>query len=186
MEVRKERSETAAGLPGQQELEAINRLARTPLTAEQVYTFSLRLCDNDIDRDSARFDDATLEALAPMFVRVSGVFDHQWSARGQTARIYRTQVVDEDGTATSDGRPYRCLMGWAYLMRTEGNAALIAEIEGGIKKETSVGCAVARVLCSVCGQELGGDGCGHVKGETYGGTLCCGELDGAVDRKSVV
>ena len=35
MELRKERSEAAAGLPGQQELEAINRFARTPLTAEQ-------------------------------------------------------------------------------------------------------------------------------------------------------
>ena len=31
MEVRKERSEAAAGLPGQQELEAINRFARTQI-----------------------------------------------------------------------------------------------------------------------------------------------------------
>ena len=78
MELRKERSEAAAGLPGQQELEAINRFARTPLTAEQAYTFSLRLCDNEVDRDFERFDGAALERLGELFLGKSGIFDHQW------------------------------------------------------------------------------------------------------------
>lgn len=33
------------------ELEAINTFAKTTLTAEEVYTFSVVLCDNDVDRD---------------------------------------------------------------------------------------------------------------------------------------
>ena len=37
---------------------------------------------------------------------------------------------------TAAGDPYCWLKGWAYLMRTEKNADLITEIEGGIKKET--------------------------------------------------
>ena len=174
MEVRKERSETAAGLPGQQELEAINRFARTPLAAEQVYTFSLRLCDNEVDRDFERFDGAALERLGELFLGKSGIFDHQWSARGQTARIYRTEVVREPSMTTAAGDAYCWLKGWAYLLRTEKNADLIAEIEGGIKKEVSVGCSVRHSVCSICGAE--GGGCRHVKGQVYDGKLCFTEL----------
>ena len=173
MEVRKERSEAAAGLPGKQELEAINRFARTPLTAEQAYTFSLRLCDNEVDRDFERFSAPALERLGELFVGKSGVFDHQWSARGQTARIYRTEVVREPSMTTAAGDEYRWLKGWAYLLRTEKNADLIAEIEGGIKKEVSVGCSVRHSVCSICGAE---GGCRHVKGQVYDGKLCFMEL----------
>lgn len=179
MEICKEAAVKGIGTPDQEELGLINALARRELGADEVYTFALRLCDNDIDRDLERFDDATLDQLAPMFVGASGVFDHQWSARGQTARIYRAEVVGGEGLLTSDGRPYRFLKGWAYLMRTAENAALIAEIDGGIKREVSVGCAVERVVCSVCGQEL--DGCPHEKGEEYDGQVCHGVLTGARD-----
>lgn len=179
MEICKEAAVKAIGTPDQDELGLINALARRELGPDEVYTFALRLCDNDIDRDFERFDDAALDALAPMFVGASGVFDHQWSARGQTARIYRAEVVGGEGVLTADGRPYRYLKGWAYLMRTGENAALIAEIDGGIKREVSVGCAVDQVLCSVCGRPL--DECPHEKGEEYGGELCCGVLTGARD-----
>ena len=179
MEINKDARVKGIGTPDGEELALINALARRELGADEVYTFALRLCDNDIDRDFERFDDATLDQLAPLFVGVSGVFDHQWSAKGQTARIYRTQVVGGDGALTRDGRPCRWLKGWAYMMRTPENAALIAEIDGGIKREVSVGCAVDQVLCSVCGQPLGS--CAHEKGEEYGGQLCCGVLTGASD-----
>lgn len=179
MEICKEAAVKGIGTPDREELALINALARRELGEDEVYTFALRLCDNDIDRDGERFDDGTLDALAPMFVGVSGVFDHQWSARGQTARIYRAGVVEGEGVLTADGRAYRYLKGWAYLMRTAENAALIAEIDGGIKREVSVGCAVDKVICSVCGQEL--DGCPHEKGEEYGGQVCCGVLTGAKD-----
>lgn len=173
MEVRKERSEAAAGLPGQEELEAINRFAKTPLAAEQVYTFTLRLCDNEVDRDFERFDSQALEGLGGLFLGKSGIFDHQWSAQGQTARIYRTEVVREPSMTTAAGDEYRWLKGWAYLLRTEKNAELIAEIEGGIKKEVSVGCSVKHSVCSICG---GSGGCQHVKGQVYDGKLCFTEL----------
>lgn len=179
MEICKDAVVKGIGTPDEAELALINALARRELGAEEVYTFALRLCDNDIDRDFERFDDGTLDELAPMFVGVSGVFDHQWSARGQTARIYRTEVVGGGGTLTVDGRPCRYLKGWAYMMRTEENASLIAEIDGGIKREVSVGCAVERVVCSICGQEL--DACPHEKGEEYDGQICHGVLTGAVD-----
>ena len=179
MEICKDAVVKGIGTPGADELALINSLARRELEADEVYTFALRLCDNDIDRDFERFDDSTLDELAPMFVGVSGIFDHQWSAREQTARIYRAEVVGGDGTLTADGRPCRFLKGWAYMMRTDENAALIAEIDGGIKREVSVGCAVEKVVCSICGEEM--ENCPHEKGEEYDGQVCCGVLTGATD-----
>ena len=38
----------------QEELQAINRYAKAELTEDQVYTFSVRLCDNEVDRDMER------------------------------------------------------------------------------------------------------------------------------------
>ena len=158
----------------QEELQAINRYAKAELTEDQVYSFSVRLCDNEVDRDMERFATEDLERLGELFLGKSGIFDHQWSAKGQTARIYRTEVVREPGTVTAAGDEYRWLKGWAYLMRTEKNQELITEIEGGIKKEVSVGCSMGRSVCSVCGAENGA--CGHAKGQMYGGKLCFMEL----------
>ena len=174
-----EGGQNAALNPG--DLEQIGALARRPLGAEEVYTFSVRLCDNEIDRDFERFPAQTLEELAPLFVGKAGIFDHQWSARGQAARIYRTEVVREAGQVTRAGDGYAWLKGYAYMVRTESNRDLIAEIEGGIKKEVSVGCAVEHAICSVCGCDRTQTDCGHEKGQEYGGQLCWADLEGAGD-----
>ena len=163
------------------DLELIHRLARRPLGEEELYTFSVRLCDNEIDRDCERFAPETLEQLAPLFVGKSGIFDHQWSALGQAARIYKTEVIREEGRQTRAGDGYCWLKGCAYMVRTERNRDLIAEIEGGIKREVSVGCAVERAVCSICGADLREGRCGHKKGEVYDGKLCYASLEGARD-----
>ena len=46
-----------------EELDQINRFSKAELTADQVYTFSVRLCDNEVDRDFERFDRAALLSL---------------------------------------------------------------------------------------------------------------------------
>lgn len=160
--------------PAAEELAYINRFAKTKLTADDVYVFSVRLCDNEVDRDFERFDEAALEKLGELFVGKSGLFDHRWSAEGQTARIYRTELVREQAAVTQAGDSYCWLKAWAYMLRTEKNRDLIAEIEGGIKKEVSVGCSVARSVCSVCGAQSGA--CQHIKGQRYGETLCYFQL----------
>lgn len=170
-----------AGTPDAAELEQINRFARARLEAEQVYTFALVLCDNDIDRDLERFEDATLRDLAELFVGRTGISDHQWKSGNQVARIYRCQFETQPGRKTADGRDYACVKAWAYMLRTNENEALIADIEGGIKRETSVGCSVAESVCSICGKAYGSVDCGHEKGQEYGGKLCHVLLRGAVD-----
>lgn len=161
------------------DLALINAQAKTPLAPDQIYTFAVRLCDNQVDRDFERFPRKSLERLAKLFVGKSGIFDHCWTATGQTARLYKVEVVDEPGQKTKAGDALSWLKGYAYMVRTESNQDLIAEIEGGIKREVSVGCSVARVTCSICGEE--GWHCGHRKGELYDGDLCFFSLEEPLD-----
>lgn len=167
MEIRKEGGLRGAGAPDEARLAKINAYARTPLTAEAVYCFRVRLCDDRPDRDFERFDTAALPRMAELFRGKTGICDHQWSADRQVARIFDTQVVREDDGAS-------CLMAEAYVLRMERNADLIADIEGGIKKEVSVGCAMRRSICSICGADYGS--CEHRKGESYGGQTCVAVL----------
>ncbi len=163
MKVQKESKVASTGVATAAQLEAINAQAKAELTAEQVYVFSVRLCDDQIDRDGERFDTAALPVLAKMFVGKTGIVDHRWSASGQVARIFETQVVQEDGISY--------VKAWAYIRRGGNAEEIIADIEAGIKKEVSVGCSMGRAVCSICGGDYGT--CGHQKGEYYDGMLCC-------------
>lgn len=163
-----------AGSATAEELELINTYTRRTLTAGEVYVFTVVLCDNDVDRDGERFTVESLFALEKLFVGKTGIFDHDPSAKNQTARIISCKVENVASRTTATGDEYFCLKARAYLPRTEGNSELIAALDSGIVKEVSVGCAVGKILCNVCGEDI--DMCPHRKGETYGGKLCCGEL----------
>ena len=171
MDVKKEASAAAVGVPDAQQLQKINALAKGTLTAEQVYVFSVRLCDDQVDRDFERFDTEALPVLAKLFVGKSGIVDHKWSAGSQLARIFDTEILTEEGVTG--------IKAWAYIRRGGAGDEWIADIEAGIKKEVSVGCAMGRSVCSVCGGEYGS--CGHRKGEYYEGQLCCAILRDPVD-----
>ena len=67
MEIRKEGGLRGAGAPDEARLAKINAYARTPLTAEAVYCFRVRLCDDRPDRDFERFDTAALPRMAELF-----------------------------------------------------------------------------------------------------------------------
>ncbi len=179
MNIKKQASCAGGAQVDHGELELINQFSRKPLTQQEVYTFAVRLCDNEIDRDGERFENGTLEELAQLFVGKTGIFDHQWTAAGQTARLYRAEVVEEPGVVTAVGDGCRYVKGYAYILRTPGNEELIAQLEGGILREVSVGCAVEQAVCSVCGKPAGS--CTHRKGEVYDGTLCYTSLQGAAD-----
>lgn len=165
--------------PDAADLALIRGFARGELKAEDIYTFSVILCDNDIDRDFECFDEKTIGDLAELFVGKTGISDHEWRSENQIARIYRTEILRDPAKKTADGRTYVSLKAWAYMLRTQANEALIADIEGGIKKEVSVGCSVAKSFCSICGETEGN--CSHVKGNRYQGQLCYMTLSGAVD-----
>lgn len=171
MKIRKEAAVLEAGVPLERQLAKINLQSKSPLTAEQVYVFSVRLCDDQPDRDMERFDTAALPELAALFVGKTGICDHDWSARQQLARVFDTEVVQEGGVSW--------VRAWAYMLRLPQNEAVIADIEGGIRKEVSVGCAMGEQICSICGKPYGT--CSHQKGEQYDGETCVAVLRKPLD-----
>ena len=162
-------------------LEKINKFTRRAFTADELYVFSVILCDNEVDRDSERFSDNALETLRNLFVGKTGISDHNPSTSNQTARIFDTEVVTDSTKTTKNGDPYKYLRAQAYMIRTEENRSLIAEIEGGIKKEVSISCTAAKRSCSVCGADKSETSCSHIRGRKYGGKLCHTVLDDITD-----
>ena len=162
-------------------LSQLNRFTRKQLSAEEVYLFEIVLCDNEIDRDGDSFSEEALAELQKRFVGVTGIFDHNPAAGGQTARIFRTELRTDPARKTQAGRDYCWLQATAYMVRTEHNADLIREIDAGIKKEVSISCAVSVQRCSICGANRLKKGCTHIKGREYAGCRCYTVLDGITD-----
>ncbi len=163
-----------------EQLARINLFTRRELAADKVFVFSVILCDNEIDRDGEQFPVESLEALGELFIGKTGVFDHDPKAENQSARIFETKLIAEDGL-NSLGEQYHALKAWAYMVRCDKNTDLILEIDAGIKKEVSVGCSVEQVVCSICGANQKTAPCIHVKGKVYDGVICCHKLINPTD-----
>ena len=159
------------------ELALINKQALRELTAEEVFTFRLAACDNQVDRDHERFTDKALEGLAPLFVGKSVLMDHNWSAANQTARVY---AADVEAHGEVKQLVLRC-----YMPRSDASAGTIAAIETGILRECSVGCSMGSAVCSICGADQAKAYCEHHAGQTYDGALCVMALDDPTDAYEV-
>ena len=168
-------------LSAEKELELINNYTRTPLTADDVYTFTVTLCDNEIDRDFECFSIKSLEKLRTLFEGKTGIADHSMLSKDQSARIYYCYTESDPQKKTSKGEIYTALKAKAYTLKSDCNKDLIASIDGGIRKEVSIGCAVGKVICSICGKDMKTHRCEHTKGKTYKGKLCHGILEDPTD-----
>ncbi len=165
------------------ELAKINELTLSPVTASQVFTFKVKLCDNEVDRDTESFTIDALNTLAELFKGKTGIKDHTPMTDNQIARIYDTVVITEADKLTALGEEYTYLEAHCYILRIAKNEDLIAEIEAGIKKEVSVRCLMSSRFCSICGTEAGlfNTKCEHAVGKLYDNKICCIRLDKAVD-----
>lgn len=162
-------------------LEKINKFTTRELQEDEVYCFNVVLCDNDIDRDCEKFSREALLKLSELYVGKTGIFNHDPKGENQTARIFDACVIDDVTKKTADGETYSYLAAKAYMVKTEKNADLIKEIEGGIKKEVSVGCSVSKRICSVCSKDLTASACAHKKGKSYNGKRCYHVLNDPTD-----
>lgn len=153
------------------DMDLINAQAMKELTPDEVFTFKVEACNDLIDRDFERFPVETLEKLASMYVGKTVIADHCWSAANQQARIYKAHVERREDRNS--------LIAECYMLRSESTKDAIAAIEGGILREVSVGCAISRTACSICGQDYGT--CQHQKGAVYGGEICHCELLDPID-----
>ncbi len=156
------------------DLALINAQALAELKAEEVFTFRVAACDDQVDRDFERFPVETLEKMAPMFVGRTVVMDHRWSAGNQTARIFKAQVEEADNI-------HRLVVS-CYMLDNVSNSDTIQAIKGGILKEVSVGCRMSWARCSVCGKNAYDyHECPHMNGQKYEGKACFYELMDPLD-----
>lgn len=168
-----------------QDLEMINKLTRRNFSEDEIYTFNVVLCDNEIDRENEKFTNEALDKLSELFVGKTGIIDHTPSSKNQTARIYHCYTEEIPEKLNTVGEPYKRLIAKCYMPKSQKNENIILEIDSGIKKEVSVGCAVKNKICSICGTDINKEPCAHTKGKKYRKngkyTLCYIALDNPTD-----
>ena len=170
-------SKNEIGMPTDEDMKLINEHTLKTLTKDDVFCFSVILCDNDIDRDFERFDENSLKTLEKLFVGKTGILNHSMKSEDQNSRTYKTQLITDATRKTCDGLPYTYLKAWCYTVRSEKNESLIRDIESGIKKEVSISCASDSRICSVCGESH----CNHIAGRKYNGERCYKTITGITD-----
>ncbi len=173
------------------ELRQINKFTLTPLIADDVFTFKIVMGDNEIDdRNYEPFNLNALKDLQKLYIGKTVIKDHSRSANNQIARIYDTELVqDNSNKLTGAGEILTKLIAKCYMVKTSSNADLIQEIKAGIKKEVSTGCKPKHAFCSICGVDNTKDYCSHYWGREYdtvnGKKICYFTLDGAKDAYEV-
>jgi hypothetical protein len=161
-------AENQVGMASDEDMLLINNYSLKELTKDEIFCFTVTLCDNDIDRDFERFNEDSLKSLEVLFVGKTGILNHSMKSEDQSCRTYKTQLMVDKTRKTADGLDYMYLKAWCYTIRSEKNESLIKDIESGIKKEVSISCASDSRICSVCGESH----CNHIAGGKYNGEYC--------------
>ena len=143
-------------------LAAVNQFALRPLGPDDFAVFTLDLCHNQVDKHHSRFPEEELEKIAAMVPGRPLMERHDIRGALPRGTFFRARLHREGERVSV--RPD------VYVLRTAENEAFIANIEGGVYRETSIGFAFAKPECSVCGKDI--RACPHVPGETYDGKSC--------------
>ncbi|MDE5994866.1 MAG: hypothetical protein K2G60_05060 [Oscillospiraceae bacterium] len=142
-----------------QDLELINRQNHTELSADEIITFPIILCDNEIDRDFDVFSDKALASLASLFVGKIEFSNHN-------TRIYKTELICDNERTTKYGESYKYLKAWCYAEKSDINENSFEGID--INNKVCISCNFSESVCSVCGKRT----CRHKVGMLYGDELC--------------
>lgn len=168
------RQESVFGEDGatEQDMAAINEHALVPLTKDQVAVFRMNLCNDQIDRHVSRFPTEELKTISEKLIVGKPLMElHDMPSDGffssnrgsqPVGTFFRSQVVEDNGQVSV--RPD------VFMRRGAGDDNLIAKIESGIAKGTSISFALNRPECSVCGCDM--RDCAHLPGEEIDGELC--------------
>lgn len=152
----------------EEDLKKINKYAVIPVKAEDVFIFKVTMADNEQDdRNFMPFDLKALQALKKLYPGKTMLKDHSRRADNQIARIYDTELVQNASKQTELGELHTELDAKVYMIRTESNKDLIAEISGGIKKEVSTSCTPEKMVCNICGTDNMKKYCRHWPGVEY-------------------
>lgn len=150
------------------DLKKINKYTLSPVTAEDVFIFKATIADNEQDdRNHMPFNLKALQDLKKLYPGKTMLKDHMRSADNQIARIFDTELVQDANKQTELGELHTELVAKIYMIKTDSNKDLIAEIIGGIKKEVSTSTVPEKMICNICGVDNMKDYCRHWPGREY-------------------
>lgn len=150
------------------DLKKINKYTLSPVSANDVYIFKATIADNE--QDDRNYMPFNLKALKDLFKLYPGktmLMDHSRKATNQIGRVYETELQQNESKTTALGELHTELMAKIYMIRTDSNKDLIAEINGGIKKEVSTSTIPEKMICSICGTDNMRHYCRHWPGREY-------------------
>ena len=151
-----------------EDLKKINKYTLSPVKAEDVFIFKATIADNEQDdRNYMPFNLKALQDLKKLYPGRTMLKDHSRRADNQIARVYDTELVQNASKQTELGELYTELVAKIYMIKTDSNKDLIAEIIGGIKKEVSTSTVPEKMVCSICGVDNMKDWCRHYPGRDY-------------------
>lgn len=130
----------------------IKPLVSEDTTPEQLYIFSIKLCNNEIDSDFDKLSPEFLKQFAELVTAspIPLIKDHRWTAENQVGRVYRAEVI-KDGK-NSIGEPFQYVLGYAYV--AADNEDIVNRVKLGLLSEVSVGFDGTDYKCSVCGADV--------------------------------
>ena len=151
-----------------EDLKKINKYTLNPVKAEDVFIFKATIADNEQDdRNHMPFNLKALQDLKKLYPGRTMLKDHSRRADNQIARVYDTELVQNANKQTELGELYTELIAKIYMIKTDSNKDLIAEIMGGIKKEVSTSTVPEKMICNICGVDNMKEWCRHFPGRDY-------------------
>ena len=163
------------------DLKKINKYTLSPVKAEDVFIFKATIADNEQDdRNYMPFNLKALQDLKKLYPGKTMLKDHNRVADNQIARIFDTELIQDANKQTELGELHTELVAKIYMVKTESNKDLIAEIMGGIKKEVSTSTVPEKMVCNICGTDNMKSYCRHWPGREY--TIDDGSAKGTKKR----
>jgi hypothetical protein len=147
--------------PTPDELARINAFARRRLEADEVYVGECDLCNDRVDRTFEWFPVPMLRQFAASAQGKSLLAGHDYRSL-PLGLWYDAGLRGENGTTLLHAK--------YYVVKTEENAHLRAQLDGGVYRHASIGFTAEDLVCDLCGASLyglNGRLCNHRPGRTY-------------------
>lgn len=162
------------GVPTDEQLAKINKLAPKTFSTEEVFVFSGKSAGDMIIEN--RYIQLSKELLET-FVKnskegVSWLLNHSWSSWSEPVTIFGRTYDGRIEASGAKGETVAMFLD-KYIPRSDtpknGRSAnsVVEDIENGVLFDTSIGWGSSKMVCSVCNMDYYGGNCSHYRGQTY-------------------
>jgi hypothetical protein len=159
-----------SGRPTDDDLALINALARSPLSADEVYVFPVEMSSRVVDAYYTRMTPKTLDRFAQRANQGVAVCDSHEHRQLPIGRSYygTTETVLRDAQQVMTARAMDYMLRGVQTPSGVPTNDIIRGIEAGVNNDVSVGFIPEAYWCSVCGRNMLRDwDCWHWPGQTY-------------------